>query len=171
MTRRPWTRLGTLAAGAHVSYELAAGVGMPFASRVGPIRAAALWATATAVALRGAERHPESWDPVYAALDAAYLSAVLAHVAGWPRTRVLGVPWLLECEGIAGRAIHPYNVILYLSGGFAVIALAGSRSGRLLGVVVPGVLVPVLVRWQHEEVARLRARADHDPGWWNRRLR
>jgi hypothetical protein len=33
--RRPWTRLGVLAIGSHLAYELVAGVGVPLASRVG----------------------------------------------------------------------------------------------------------------------------------------
>ncbi len=45
--RRPWTRLAGAAMAGHVFFELGAGVGMPFASVLGPLPAAAVWATAT----------------------------------------------------------------------------------------------------------------------------
>ena len=168
---RRWTRLGTLGAGAHVFYELAAGVGMPFASWVGPRAAATLWSTGTVVAFREAGRQPRSHDPAFAALNATFLSAVIAHFAGWPRTRIAGLPWLTECEGLTGPVIAPYNVILYISGVAALGGLAENQRGRVLAVLVPVVLVPVLVSGQRWEFSRLRAQARRQPGWWNRRLR
>jgi hypothetical protein len=48
--RRPWTRSATAAAGAHVFYELLAGVAMPFTSRWGPGTAATFWAANTVAA-------------------------------------------------------------------------------------------------------------------------
>ena len=45
--------LGTVANGAHVYYELAAGVAMPFASRTGPAVAVAGW---------GVSIHMFNWD-------------------------------------------------------------------------------------------------------------
>jgi len=52
--RRPWTRLAGAAMAGHVFFELGAGVGMPFASVLGPAPAAALWTTATAWLQRAA---------------------------------------------------------------------------------------------------------------------
>ena len=161
--------------GAHVFYELGAGVGMPGALRLGPAGAAATWAVGTATVLHGAGRHPEAWDPAYDVLDATYLAAVLAHLAGWPRVGVpglphVGLPWLRECEGMRGPVVAPYNVIVLVSGLAALAALGGSARGRLLGVVVPALLVPSLVRSQHRQVALLGARAQRRPAWWNRRL-
>lgn len=160
-----------MAAAAHVFYELAAGVGMPFASRVGPRPAAALWGAGTALALSEAGRRPSSHDGVFLALDATYLAAVLAHFAAWPRTRVLGLPWLTECEGLTGSAIRPYNAILYASAVTALGGLLENRRGIGPGAAVPLLLVPALMRLQHDEVSRLREQAQRDPGWWNRRLR
>jgi hypothetical protein len=54
--RRPWTQAAVLGGGAHVLYELLAGVGMPFAGPAGPVPAAAWWAGSTAVGVREAGR-------------------------------------------------------------------------------------------------------------------
>jgi hypothetical protein len=169
--RRPWTRLGTVGASAHVFYELAAGVGMPFASRVGPTSAAAFWGASTVIAVREAGRQPRSRDAAFAALNATLLSAVIAHFASWPRKRVAGLPWLTECEGLSGKVIQPYNVILYTSAVATIGGLAENRHGRVLGVLLPAVLVPWLMSEQHREFSRLLAQARRHPGWWNRRLR
>jgi hypothetical protein len=168
---RRWTRLGALGIGAHVFYELAAGVGMPLASRLGPRAAAVLWGAGTVVTFREAGRQPHSRDSAFVALNAAFLSAVIAHFAGWPRTRVVGLPWLTECEGLTGPVIAPYNVILYVSGAAALGGLVENKRGRVLGVAVPVVLVPLLIGGQRREFSRLRAQARRHPGWWNRRLR
>jgi hypothetical protein len=155
-----------------VFYELAAGVGMPFASRVGPTPAAAFWGACTVIAVREAGRQARSRDAAFAALNAAFLSAVIAHLAGWPRKRVVVcLPWLTECEGLSGKVIQPYNAILYISAVAAIGGLAENRHGRALGVLMPAVLVPWLMSAQHREFTRLLAQARRHPGWWNRRLR
>jgi hypothetical protein len=164
---RPWTRAATLATGAHLFYELLAGVAVPFASRLGPVGAAAGWAGVTVAAHRQAGRRGPAWNPVFAVLDGAYLSAVLAHFAGWPRLRS-ALPWLTECEGLRGPVIAPYNVVLHVSGITAVRGLLENR--RAVGALVPLVLGPALVRAQRREYRRLLAQARHRPGWWNRRL-
>src|SRR3954454_4201845 len=169
--RRPWTRLGTVGAGAHVFYELLAGVAMPFASRLGPGTAAAMWASRTAAAYHHAGRQPGSRDPAFAVLNGAYLSAVIAHFLGWPRTTKAGLPWLTECEGLAGPVIAPYNAILHMSAVSAIGGLGENRRGGALGVVVPVVAVPWLLREQRREFGRLLVQAQERPGWWNRRLR
>jgi hypothetical protein len=156
---------------AHVFYELAAGVGMPFASRVGPAPAATLWGVTSAVTVREAGRQPPSRDPAFAVLNGMYLSAVIAHFTSWPRTRPAGLPWLSECEGLRGRLMGPYNAILYLSGVCALAALlTENRRGVVWGALVPVAVVPWLRPEQHREHARLRAQARRDPAWWNRRL-
>jgi hypothetical protein len=144
---------------------------MPFASRVGPRAAAALWATGTALAFREAGSRPRTHDASFSVLNATYLSAVVAHFAGWPRTRLLGMPWLVECEGLAGPVIVPYNVILYVSGVAAVGGLVENGRGRALGLLVPAALVPLLMVAQRREFARLLVRARRHPSWTTRRLR
>ena len=164
--RRLWTRAAVLGGGAHVLYELLAGVGMPFAARVGPVPAAAWWAGSTAVGIRAAGRRPPSWDPAFAVVDGLYLSAVVAHLAGWPRVHPW-LPWLAECEGLRGPVVHPYNVVLWGSGAAAVGGLLENRRGPAGALVV----VPWLTGAQHREYRRLLTQARRRPGWWNRRLR
>jgi len=160
---------------AHVFYELGAGVGMPFASRLGPAPAATVWALSSAAAFREAGRQPPSRDPVFAVLNGMFLSAVIAHFAAWPRTWSAGLPWLTECEGLSGRLMPPYNLLLYVSGVAAVGGLVETGRGRgrraFAPLLVPAVVVPWLVREQHRDHARLIAQAQRRPGWWNRRLR
>jgi hypothetical protein len=169
--RRPWTRLGTLGAGAHVFYELLAGVGMPFVSRLGIGPAAALWTSGTLTAYRNAGRLPDSRDRVFALLNGAYLSAVIAHFLGWPRTTKAGLPWLTECEGLRGPVIAPYNAILHVSAVAAIGGLVENRRAWTWGALVPVVAVPWLLREQRREFGRLVVQARERPGWWNRRLR
>jgi hypothetical protein len=167
--RRPWTRAGILALAGHVYYELAAGAGIPGASRLGPGAAAALWGAGTAVVHRGAGT-PSPAERRLAVLNGLLLSAVLAHFLGWPRTSRHRVPWLTECEGMSGRLMAPYNLILYVSGVCAVGGLWESRRRAAWAAPVPFLVVPWLVRLQHEEYARLTRQAHRHPGWWNRRL-
>jgi hypothetical protein len=169
---RPFTRLATAGLAGHVFFELAAGVGMPFASLGGPVPAAVGWAAASGALWRVAGRSSPAADRVLAVADGLGMAAVAAHVAGWPRRRNrLGVPELADCEGLGPELMPLYNPILQVS---AIGALGGllrenRAAPRWLGWTLLG-LVPVLVRVQHAEHRRLVARAHSRPGWWNRRL-
>lgn len=169
IVHRPWTRAGSLAVGAHVFYELAAGVAMPLASRLGTAPAAVMYGTATAVSYRAAGRRPASADPAFNALNGLYLGLVAGHAVSWPR-RWAGTPWLTECEGLRGPVITPYNVILQLSWIAAIGGIAENRRGRWWAAVVPALVVPVLAREAPREFARLTEQAQQRPRWWNRRL-
>ena len=153
--RRPWTRAAASWTGAHVFYELLAGVAMPFASRLGPRTAAAFWAGSTVAAYHHAGRQPAARDDVFGALNGLYLSAVIAHFLGWPRTTRMGLPWLTECEGLTGPVISPYNVILHLSGITAVGGLVENRRAAVWGALVPLLTVPWLLGEQQREFSRL----------------
>jgi hypothetical protein len=167
------TRLATVGVAAHVFFELAAGVGMPFASVLGPVPAAALWAVGTGGVCRVAATRPPSSDSALAFINGVSLAAVIAHLTAWPSRRTrLGLPWLEDCEGL-GRELMPiYNPIIYFSGVTALIALAveNRTAPRRLPLLLGIGLVPVLVRAQHGEFRRLQQRARSRPGWWNRRL-
>ena len=167
--RRPWTRAGSLAVGAHVFYELAAGVSMPLASRLGISPAAVLYGTATAASYREAGRRPPSADPAFNALNGLYLGLVAGHALTWPR-RWAGVPWFRECEGLRGPVLTPYNLILQLSWMAAVGGIVENRRGRCWGALVPVLVVPVLARAAPREFDRLVEQARQRPRWWNRRL-
>ena len=128
-----------------------------------------VWGAGTAVVhhragtVTGAERR-------LALLNGVLLSAVLAHFVGWPRTSRHRVPWLSECEGMSGRLMGPYNLILYISGVCAAGGLWESRRRVAWAAPVPLLLVPWFVRLQHGEYARLTQQAHRHPAWWNRRL-
>lgn len=168
--RRPWTRLASAALAGHVFFELAAGVGMPGASVLGPAPAAALWAGGTAAVQRAAGRSDRGTGPALA--NGLGLAAVVAHLAGWPhRWTPLGVPWLTDCEGLGPELIRWYNPVVHAGGVTSLVALLTENRGAWRSGLLPLALVPVLVRLQHAEHERLRALARTRGGWWNRRLR
>lgn len=156
--------------GSHVFYELAAGVAMPFSSRLGVAPTAVLFGTSTAVAYREAGRRPTSADPAFNALNGLYLALVAGHAVTWPR-RWAAIPWFRECEGLRGPVLTPYNVIIQLSWIAAVGGIAENRRGRLWAAVVPMLVVPALAREAPREFGRLVEQAGERPRWWNRRLR
>jgi hypothetical protein len=167
---RPWTRLASAALAGHVFFELGAGVGMPFASVLGPVPAAACWATATGAVQKIAGS--PSRDTALAVVNGTGLAAVVGHLAGWPRRRTrLGLPWLTDCEGLGPQLMRWYNPIIYTGGVAAAAALLSeNRAAPRWAGLAPLLLVPALVRVQHVEHERLRRLALRRPGWWNRRL-
>jgi hypothetical protein len=171
---RPFTRLGIAGMAAHVFFELAAGVGMPLASVLGPGRGAALWSGASALGWRAARSRSSSLDCVFSLVNAFGLAAVIAHLAAWPSRRTrLGLPWLVTCEGLDGAAMRYYNPILYFSGAACAVALLReNRTARppLLAAVLLPVLVPAIAASQHLEHRLLKLIAADRPAWWNRRL-
>jgi hypothetical protein len=156
--------------GAHVFYELACGVGMPFASVAGPVPAVAGWATGSLVALRAAGRGNDRHNAAFGLLNGVFLSAVLAHFLFWPKRWSIGMPWLSECEGLRGKSMVPYNAILYVCGLAAVAGLLENGRAGLYGTAVPLVFVPWLIGVQGAEFQRLQTQARRRPAWWNRRL-
>ncbi|BCI55568.1 hypothetical protein NIIDNTM18_48460 [Mycolicibacterium litorale] len=156
--------------GAHVCYELAAGMAMPLSSVAGPAPAAAVWVTGTACSHLAAGRRGHHSDRLFAVMNGLFLWATAAHFIYWPTRWTGGVPYLLECEGMRGRVVGPYNGILYVSAVAAALGLVENRRAGLLGAAVPLVVVPALLRIQRIEFRRLRAQAHRNPAWWNRRL-
>src|SRR3954453_4746084 len=82
--RRPLSRLATAGAAAHVFFDLAAGVGIPFASLLGPRADAGLWPSSAAGGWRSAAHRPPSADRVLAVGNAISLAAVIVHFSAWP---------------------------------------------------------------------------------------
>jgi hypothetical protein len=172
MSPRPFTRLATAGLAGHVFFELAAGVGMPLASVVGPTPAAVAWAAGSGALDRLAARPSPSGDRVLAVANGLGLAAVVGHLAGWPRRRTrVGLPWLVDCEGLGPELMRWYNPVVYASGVGALGGLLRENRAapRRLGWSLLAA-VPLLVRLQHAEHRRLRARAHTRPAWWNRRL-
>ena len=169
---RPWTQAAIAGSAAHVFLELAAGVGMPGVSLVGPAPAAMAWAGGTRVVWRIAHRTGGRRDRALQIYNGLALTAVVAHYAAWPRkgTR-MGVPWLTECEGLRGDLMVVYNLILLGTGAAALIALVReNRSAHAVLGLAPLLLIPAFGHFQHREYARLVKTAEERPAWWNRRL-
>jgi hypothetical protein len=162
--------VGAASIGAHVFYEFASGVAMPFASLVGPAPAATGWATGTILAFHTARRGKDSHNNAFGLMNGMFLTAVLAHFIYWPKRWIAGLPWLTECEGLRGNVLAPYNAILYVSGVAAVAGLIENGRAGVRGAVMPLVFVPVLLPIQGIEFRRLRAQARRRSAWWNRRL-
>lgn len=152
-----------------MAYELAAGVAVPLASRIGVGPAAALFGGATAAAYRQAGRR-DGADAVFCAVDGLALAAVLGHFSSWPRTRRYGLPWLEECEGLRGRVLQPYNLLLHASGLLAAAGLFEHRRGRGWGLLAGAIALPLLRQQAPREYDRLLDQAARHPRWWNRRL-
>jgi hypothetical protein len=172
MSARPFTRLATAGLAGHVFFELAAGVGMPLASVLGPLPAAAAWASGSVALDRLAARPSPSGDRALAVANGLGLAAVVGHLAGWPRRRTrIGLPWLVDCEGLGPALMRWYNPVVYASavGALGALLRENRSAPRWLGWSLLAT-VPLLVRVQHGEHRRLRALAGTRPGWWNRRL-
>lgn len=160
-----------LAVGGHLAYELTAGVGVPLASRVGVTAATTAYAGSTLAAYRAAGRlAPPRGDRRFAVANGLFASAMLSHFTSWPRTRRAGLPWLTECEGLEGRLLGPYHLLLYLSTVAAIGGAVENRRAWRRFLVTPLVAAPLLRRETPREYRRLLAQAAERPRWWNRRL-
>src|SRR3954469_18925715 len=155
----------------HLGYELASGVGVPLASRVGITVATTGYAASSVAGYRAAGRLSSlRGDRLFAVANGLFLSAVVAHVTSSPRTTRAGLPWLVDCEGLDGALIGPYNVLLYVSAVSAVGGLVENRRAWRWFALTPVIVVPLLRHETPREYQRLVEQAAHRPRWWNRRL-
>jgi hypothetical protein len=171
MRKRPWTRLGIISILGHLTTELVAGVAVPLAPHLGVRAGVAAFVLPASAAFASAGRlaSPRG-DRVYAVTNGLFLAAVVAHYSSWPRTWRAGVPWLIECEGLEGPVMGPYNALLQVSGVAGVAGLLENRSQWRWGVATALGVAPVL-RWATpREYTRLLGQAAERPRWWNRRL-
>jgi hypothetical protein len=160
-----------LSVAGHLTYELASGVAVPFASRVGVTAATTGFAVPSVVAYRTAGHLPSPrGDRRFAVANGLFASAVIAHSTSWPRTTRGRLPWLTECEGLEGRLMGPYNTLLYVSAVAAVGGAVENRHAWRWFVVTPLVVAPLLRRKTPTEYRRLLTQAGVRPRWWNRRL-
>ena len=171
--RRSLTQATTVGLASHLGYELLAGVGLPGSGAVGAAPAALAFAAATVATCRAAGRSGPEGDAALRLVNGLALGAVGAHLAGWPRRRTaIGLPALVECEGM-GRDLMPgYNMLLYLPATTAAVGvlLENRSASRWPPLVLAAALVPLLARVQHRDLAGRRARARRRPDWWHRRL-
>jgi hypothetical protein len=163
--------LGVLTVGGHLAYELVSGVGVPLASRVGVTAATTGYAVSSVAAYRAAGHlHSPRGDRRFAVANGVFASAVISHFTNWPRTTRAGLPWLTESEGLEGRLLGPYNLLLYVSAIAAVGGAVENRRAWRWFALTPLVVVPLLRRETPPEYERLLTQAAERPRWWNRRL-
>ena len=171
MVHRPWTRLGVLTIGGHLTYELVAGVGVPLASRVGVTAAATGYGVASVAAYRVAGRlPPPRGDRPLAIANGVFASAVISHFTSWPRTTRARLPFLTESEGLRGPLMAPYNALLYVSLLAAVGGAVENRRAWQWFAITTLVVAPLLRVGTPPEYRRLLNQAAERPRWWNRRL-
>jgi hypothetical protein len=170
-SHRPWTRLGVLSIAGNLAYEVVAGVAVPLAPHVGVTAAATGFALPAAAVYRiaGTRAAPRGDRPC-AVANGLFLAAVVSHFTSWPRTTRAGLPWLVECEGLEGRLMGPYNAVLYASAVAGVGGVIENRRAWPWAAVTAAVAAPLLRRATPPEYARLLAQAAARPRWWNRRL-
>jgi hypothetical protein len=160
-----------LTVGGHLAYELLAGVAVPLASRVGVTAATTGYAVSSVAAYRAAGHLPSPrGDRRFAVANGLFASAVILHFTTWPRTTRAGLPWLTECEGLEGRLMGPYNVLLYVSAVAAVGGAVENRRAWRWFALTSLMVEPLLRRETPPEYQRLLTQAAERPRWWNRRL-
>jgi hypothetical protein len=146
-------------------------VALPLASRLGPVGAGAAFVTTLVTAERSAAALPgRRGEAVAAASNGFMAAAVTAHFTSWPRTSRAGLPWLVECEGMSGPVMGPYNVILNLNTLAAAAGLVETRRGLPWSIAVFALSLPALKRFTMPEFENLLRQAHGRPRWWNRRL-
>jgi len=170
---RPFTAAAVAGTAAHHTFELGAGVGLVWQPELGLPGSLALWGTALPVGFVTAARSDTKLEPLLAFSRGASLGGVVVHFLLWPWTRKAGVlPWLTEAEGLRGRQIPAYNVVLHLWGAAAVAALVKETPPRSRKWAALGLASTVLFRKSAEYHFRWATeQAKTNPQWWNRGLR
>ena len=190
---RRWLHLGAVAwTAVHHGFELAAGVGLVFQPYLGLGGALAAWGVAlpswaglVLLARRRAARPAagDDDDTVGRAADAALavlagvaIAGVLVHFRLWPferrpAGRLLGVPVLVEAEGLSRGQLPAYNAVLYAWGLSAAVALAAGTPRGSRRWALPGLFsaVPLAASARHHFAWARRQAVEH-PAWWNRAL-
>ncbi len=173
MARRPWAVATAALTAAHHGFELSSGVGLVLQPELGLGPAGALWGTQLPVWIALAAKGGRRWDKLLAAWSGAALAGALVHFFLWPwRRNRLGLPVLIEAEGLRTESLPAYNAILYAWGAASVLAIVrevspGSRRWALVGLAT----LPLLRRSARHHFSWLTEVAVTDPRWWNRGVR
>lgn len=170
MSRRPWTTLSALMTAAHHGFELASGVGLVAQPELGLPGAIGLWSlqipTWVLIGCRGGQK----WDKVRAAFSGAALGASALHFVIWPwRPSAIGLPVLVEAEGLGPKQLPIYTGLLYVWGVASVASLIyevppEDRKWALAGLAT----LPVLLVSARHHFRWIKEQARSNPQWWNR---
>jgi hypothetical protein len=169
--RRPWTTATAILTAAHHGFELSSGVGLVLQPELGLGLAGALWGTGIPVWIRLAAKGGDTkWDPLLAAWSGASLAGVFVHFSLWPwRPNKIGIPVLVEAEGLRSSTLPAYNALLYLWGAASALSIIrevrpGARRWALVGLAT----MPFLGRLAQHHFLWLKQEAMTNPAWWNR---
>lgn len=173
-SRRPLTRLAIAGLGGHLAFELGAGVGLPVSGVVGAGPSAIGFAATMGAGFHHAGRLGPKGDLAFSLANGLGIAAVASHLLAWPRRRTrLGIPWLVDCEGLGPELMPWYNPLLYGPSAIAALALATENrsASRRPALLFAAAIVPLLVPLQRLDFASRQRRAASRPDRWHRRLR
>jgi hypothetical protein len=171
--RRPWTVMAAAFTAVHHGFELSSGIGLVLQPELGLGTASALWGTQIPLWINVAARGNGRWNKLLAVWSGAALGGVLVHFLLWPwRPNRVGIPVLVEAEGLSASSLPAYNTILYAWGAAAVLSIvrevpAGDRRWALVGLAT----LPLLRQSARHHFSWLTGEAGTNPAWWNRGLR
>jgi hypothetical protein len=155
---------------AHHGFELSSGIGLVLQPELGLGPACALWGTQIPVWIALAARGDRRWDRLLAAWSGAALAGALVHFVIWPwRPNRLGIPVLIEAEGLRSSSLPAYNAHLYVWGAASAFSIVreihpGNRRWALVGIAT----LPLLRRSAQHHLYWLTQEAVTNPAWWNR---
>jgi hypothetical protein len=168
--RRPWTATAAAFTGVHHGFELSNGIGLVLQPELGLGASSALWGTQIPIWITLAARGDSRWNRLLGVWSGAALGGVIVHFLLWPwRRNRLGLPVLIEAEGLSASSLPAYNAILYVWGAAAVLSIvreipAGDRRWALVGLA----MLPLLHRSARHHFSWLTSQATTNPAWWNR---
>jgi hypothetical protein len=154
----------------HHGFELSSGVGLVLQPELGLGGAAALWGSQIPIWMVLAARGDSRWNRLLSVWSGVALGGVLVHFLLWPwRRNRLGMPLLVEAEGLKASSLPTYNAILYIWGAAAAVSIVrevppGDRRWALAGLA----MLPLLRRSARHHFLWLKDEAASSPAWWNR---
>ncbi len=172
--RHPFSAVAVLGTLAHHSFELGNGVGLVWQPELGLPGSAVLWTSVLSgwslTALRGGGPRSDAFRSMAAGTA---LAGSLVHYWLWPwRRGPLGLPVLVEAEGLPPARLPAYNAILWVWGAGALLALFTETPRRARPWAAVGFAsMPLLVRSARHHFIWVKEQAAERPAWWNRGVR
>ena len=157
---------------AHHVFELSTGIGLVLQPELGLGGSGLLWGIGLPAWLGLASSRLPNRSAVLALSSGTALAGALVHFVVWPSRRGrLGLPVLIEAEGLPPASLPAYNVILYTWGAAAAMSVAleiprGSRRWAMLGLAT----LPLQLVSAKRHFAWLSRQAVEHPAWWNRAM-
>jgi hypothetical protein len=155
---------------AHHGFELSSGIGLVLQPELGLGPAGALWGIQIPAWMALAARGDRRSDRLLAVWSGVSLAGALVHFAIWPwQPNALGIPVLVEAEGLSSSSLPSYNTLLYLWGAASAFSIVrevrpGDRRWALVGLAT----VPLLRRSARHHFSWVTQEAVKNPAWWNR---